>query len=171
MTATLNEWTIKTYLKLFDYHLAYEIRLKDALAAKMLAPFHYVGVTDYEVDGEVITETSKLNQLIAVKRVNYVLNQLDYYGYCGDQPRGLVFCSRQAEAKELAVQFAAANHPAIALTNQSSSQERAKAVEQLEAGKIEYIITVDLFNEGVDIPSVNQIVMMRNNHQLCLFNN
>lgn len=135
----------------------------------MLAPFHYVGVTDYEVDGEVITETSKLNQLIVSKRVNYVLNQLDYYGYCGDQPRGLVFCSRQAEAKELAVQFNAANHPAIALTNQSSSQERAKAVEQLEAGKIEYIITVDLFNEGVDIPSVNQIVMMRNTQSPIVF--
>lgn len=169
MTATPERMDNQDVFKLFDYHLAYEIRLKDALAAKMLAPFHYVGVTDYEVDGEVITETSKLNQLIAVKRVNYVLNQLDYYGYCGDQPRGLVFCSRQAEAKELAVQFAAANHPAIALTNQSSSQERAKAVEQLEAGKIEYIITVDLFNEGVDIPSVNQIVMMRNTQSPIVF--
>ena len=69
----------------------------------------------------------------------------------------------------MAVQFAAANHPAIALTNQSSSQERAKAVEQLEAGKIEYIITVDLFNEGVDIPSVNQIVMMRNTQSPIVF--
>lgn len=169
MTATPERMDNQDIFKLFDYHLAYEIRLKDALAAKMLAPFHYVGVTDYEVDGEVITETSKLNQLIASKRVNYVLNQLDYYGYCGDQPRGLVFCSRQAEAKELAVQFNAANHPAIALTNQSSSQERAKAVEQLEAGKIEYIITVDLFNEGVDIPSVNQIVMMRNTQSPIVF--
>ena len=169
MTATPERMDNQDVFKLFDYHLAYEIRLKDALAAKMLAPFHYVGVTDYEVDGEVITETSKLNQLIATKRVNYVLNQLDYYGYCGDQPRGLVFCSRQAEAKELAVQFNAANHPAIALTNQSSSQERAKAVEQLEAGKIEYIITVDLFNEGVDIPSVNQIVMMRNTQSPIVF--
>ncbi|MCC4324789.1 DEAD/DEAH box helicase [Limosilactobacillus reuteri] len=169
MTATPERMDNQDIFKLFDYHLAYEIRLKDALAAKMLAPFHYVGVTDYEVDGEVITETSKLNQLIASKRVNYVLNQLDYYGYCGDQPRGLVFCSRQAEAKELAVQFNAANHPAIALTNQSSSQERTKAVEQLEAGKIEYIITVDLFNEGVDIPSVNQIVMMRNTQSPIVF--
>ncbi len=169
MTATPERMDNQDVFKLFDYHLAYEIRLKDALAAKMLTPFHYVGVTDYEVDGEVITETSKLNQLIAVKRVNYVLNQLDYYGYCGDQPRGLIFCSRQAEAKELAVQFNAADHPAIALTNQSSSQERARAVEQLEAGKIEYIITVDLFNEGVDIPSVNQIVMMRNTQSPIVF--
>ena len=169
MTATPERMDNQDVFKLFDYHLAYEIRLKDALAAKMLTPFHYVGVTDYEVDGEVITETSKLNQLIAVKRVNYVLNQLDYYGYCGDQPRGLIFCSRQAEAKELAVQFNAADHPAIALTNQSSSQERARAVKQLEAGKIEYIITVDLFNEGVDIPSVNQIVMMRNTQSPIVF--
>lgn len=169
MTATPERMDNQDVFKLFDYHLAYEIRLKDALDAKMLAPFHYVGVTDYEVDGKVITETAKLSQLIASKRVKYILEQLDYYGYCGDQARGLVFCSRQAEAKELAIQFSAANHPAIALTNQSSSRERAKAVEQLEAGKIEYIITVDLFNEGVDIPSLNQIVMMRNTQSPIVF--
>lgn len=56
MTATPERMDNQDVFKLFDYHLAYEIRLKDALAAKMLAPFHYVGVTDYEVDGEVITD-------------------------------------------------------------------------------------------------------------------
>lgn len=169
MTATPERMDNQDVFKIFDYHLAYEIRLKDALTAKMLAPFHYVGVTDYEVGGEVITETAKLSQLTAPKRVQYVLEQLDYYGYCGNQPRGLVFCSRQTEAKELAAQFSAAKHPAIALTNQSSSQERLRAVKQLEAGKIEYIITVDLFNEGVDIPSLNQIVMMRNTQSPIVF--
>ncbi|WP_302117772.1 DUF3427 domain-containing protein [uncultured Limosilactobacillus sp.] len=169
MTATPERMDSQDVFKLFDYHLAYEIRLKDALTAKMLAPFHYVGVTDYEVDGEVITETAKLNQLVASKRVKYILDQLDYYGYCGNQARGLVFCSRQAEAKELAALFSASHHPAIALTNQNSSQERLNAVKQLEAGKLEYIITVDLFNEGVDIPSLNQIVMMRNTQSPIVF--
>ncbi|MBB1079289.1 DEAD/DEAH box helicase [Limosilactobacillus sp. STM2_1] len=169
MTATPERMDNQDVYRLFDYHLAYEIRLREALAAKMLAPFHYVGVADYELGGELISETSKLSQLAAPKRVKYILKQLDYYGYCGHHPRGLVFCSRQEEAKALAKQFSAAGHPAKALTNQNSPQERRGAVDQLENGTLEYLITVDLFNEGVDIPSLNQIIMMRNTQSPIVF--
>lgn len=169
MTATPERMDKQDVYALFDYHLAYEIRLKEALAAKMLAPFHYVGVTDYEQDGEVITETSRLRDLVADQRVHYILNQLDYYGYCGDQARGLIFCSHQAEARELAAKFTAAGHPARALTNEDSATRRQKVVAQLEAGQLEYIVTVDLFNEGVDIPSLNQIVMLRNTQSSVVF--
>lgn len=99
------------------------------------------------------------------------LRQLEYYGYCGRQPRGLVFCSRQAEARELAKQFTALGHPAIALTNQDSNYQRQEAVKRLENGELEYLITVDLFNEGVDIPSLNQIVMLRNTESRIVFLN
>lgn len=169
MTATPERMDNQDVFRIFDYHLAYEIRLKDALAAEMLAPFHYVGVEDYTVDGEVIDETTRLTRLAAPDRVRYVLNQLDYYGYCGKKPRGLVFCSRQDEARKIASAFSAAGHPAVALTNQDSGRQRERAVEQLEGGQLEYIITVDLFNEGVDIPSLNQIVMMRNTQSPIVF--
>lgn len=169
MTATPNRMDSQDVYRLFDYQLAYEIQLRDALDAEILAPFHYVGVQDYEVNGEVIDETSNLSRLVAKERVSYVLKQLDYYGYCGDRPRGLVFCSRQAEAKELAKQFTNAGHPAIALTNQDSNRSRQRAVEQLENGELEYLITVDLFNEGVDIPSLNQIIMLRNTQSSIVF--
>lgn len=169
MTATPERMDKQDVYALFDYHLAYEIRLKEALTAGMLAPFHYVGVTDYEQDGEVVTETSKLRDLVADQRVYYILDQLDYYGYCGNRARGLVFCSRQAEAQELATKFTAAGHPACALTNEDSATRRQQVVAQLEAGKLEYIITVDLFNEGVDIPSLNQVVMLRNTQSSVVF--
>lgn len=169
MTATPERMDRQDVFKIFDYHLAYEIRLKDALDEQMLAPFHYVGVEDYTVDGEVIDETSNLTRLAAPERVQYILKQLDYYGYCGQQPRGLVFCSRQEEAQKIASQFSAAGHPAQALTNQNSGKQRAQAVKKLEDGKLEYIVTVDLFNEGVDIPSLNQIVMMRNTQSPIIF--
>lgn len=71
----------------------------------MLAPFHYVGVQDYEADGETIDETTGLRYLVSEQRVDYVLREIDYYGYCGKQAKGLVFCSRQDEAKELADLF------------------------------------------------------------------
>ncbi|WP_242363953.1 DEAD/DEAH box helicase [Limosilactobacillus antri] len=169
MTATPERMDKQDVYALFDYHLAYEVRLKEALAAGMLAPFHYVGVQDYEQDGEVVTETTGLRYLVSDQRVRYILDQMDYYGYCGSQARGLIFCSRQEEARELAAKFSAAGHPAIALTNEDSPRRRQRAVQRLEAGNIEYIVTVDLFNEGVDIPSLNQIIMLRNTQSAVVF--
>lgn len=169
MTATPERMDDQDVYQLFDYNLAYEIRLRGALEEKMLAPFHYVGVEDYETGGESINETTSLRRLLAPKRVDYVLKQLDYYGYCGNQPKGLIFCSRQEEARELAQIFSEKNHPAVALTNEDSEKKRIQAVRKLERGELEYIISVDLFNEGIDIPSLNQIIMLRNTQSSIVF--
>ena len=169
MTATPERMDDKNVYQIFDYNLAYEVRLQDALEEKMLVPFHYVGVQDYEQDGEIIDETSNLSRLTNQARVNYVLKELDYYGYCGDKAKGLVFCSRQEEAKQLAELFSKKGHEACALTNQDSEKKRQAVVKQLEEGKLEYIFTVDLFNEGIDIPSLNQIVMLRNTQSSIVF--
>lgn len=169
MTATPERMDEKNVYEIFDYNLAYEIRLRDALEEKMLTPFHYVGVEDYEANGEIIDETSNLSHLVSKKRVDYILHELDYYGYCGDKPKGLVFCSRVDEAKKLAEEFTQRGYNAIALTNNDSETARQRAIDSLEKGKIQYIITVDLFNEGVDIPAVNQIVMLRNTQSSIVF--
>ncbi|MBA1392543.1 DUF3427 domain-containing protein, partial [Lactobacillus sp. XV13L] len=169
MTATPERMDDQDVYRLFDYNLAYEIRLRGALEEKMLAPFHYVGVTDYEANGQNIDETANLRRLLAPERVDYVLKQLDYYGYCGSQAKGLVFCSRQEEARALAAAFSGRKHPAVALTNEDSERRQTQVVHQLEEGQIDYIITVDLFNEGVDIPALNQIVMLRNTQSSIVF--
>lgn len=169
MTATPERMDKQNIYEVFDYHLAYEIRLKDALNEQMLTPFHYVGVEDYTVGDEIITETSKLKDLVAEKRVDYVLKQLDYYGYCGKKAKGLVFCSRQEEARKLAELFTQAEHPAQALTNEDRQKKRVEVTKKLENGELEYIFTVDLFNEGIDIPSLNQIVMLRNTQSSIIF--
>ena len=169
MTATPERMDKQNIYEVFDYHLAYEIRLKDALNEQMLTPFHYVGVEDYTVGDEVITETSKLKNLVAEKRVDYVLKQLDYYGYCGKKAKGLVFCSRQEEARKLVELFTQAGHLAQALTNEDSQKKRIEVTKKLENGELEYILTVDLFNEGIDIPSLNQIVMLRNTQSSIIF--
>lgn len=169
MTATPERMDKQNIYEIFDYHLAYEIRLKDALNDQMLTPFHYVGVEDYTVGNHVISETSKLKDLVARKRVEYVLKQLDYYGYCGEKAKGLVFCSRQEEARELAKLFSQTGHPSRALTNEDSQKQRIEVTHKLENGELEYIFTVDLFNEGIDIPSLNQIVMLRNTQSSIVF--
>ncbi|MBP2058925.1 superfamily II DNA or RNA helicase [Lactobacillus colini] len=169
MTATPERMDEQNIYEIFDYNLAYEIRLRAALEAQMLAPFHYVGVEDYEVDGEIIDETSNLSRLLDCKRVEYLLKQINYYGYPGKRARGLVFCSRRQEAQKLAELFSQAGHPSLPLTNEDSEHKRNEVVNKLERGEIEYIFTVDLFNEGIDIPDLNQIIMLRNTQSSIVF--
>ena len=136
MTATPERMDEQNVYQIFDYNLAYEIRLRDALEEKMLAPFHYVGVQDYEVAGQTIDETTGLRYLVSEQRVDYVLKEIEYYGYCGDHAKGLVFCSRQDEAKELAILFSKKGHPAVALTNEDSEKRRSEVIAELVNGKI-----------------------------------
>lgn len=169
MTATPQRMDQADVYQIFDHHVAYEISLKDALTMQMLCPFHYVGLQDYEYQGKLIDDKTPLRHLVATQRIDYVLQQLAYYGYSGTKVRGLIFCSRQDEARELARILTAKHHPAQALTNQDSIASRDAAIAKLTNGQLEYLVTVDIFNEGIDIPSLNQIVMLRNTQSSIVF--
>lgn len=168
MTATPERTDDFNVYQLFDYNIAYEIRLQDALNEQMLAPFHYVGLQDYEYQGKLIDDKAPLRHLASEPRIDYVLQQLEYYGYSGDKVHGLLFCSRQKEAYELAKLMTQKGHPAIALTDETI-KVREETIKMLENGEIEYIVTVNIFNEGIDIPCLNQIVMLRNTQSSIVF--
>lgn len=169
MTATPERSDDVSIFELFDYNVAYEIRLQDALSENMLAPFHYIGLQDYEYAGKLIDDKTPLNKLASSERVNYILEQLKYYGDSSLKTRGLIFCSRQEEAFELAELLTKRGHNSQALTNQQSVITRQNAVKKLENGQLEYLITVDIFNEGIDIPCVNQVVLLRNTQSSIVF--
>lgn len=169
MTATPERTDNFDIFELFDYNIAYEIRLQEALDEDMLAPFHYFGVTDYEKNGETITETSELQFLIAEERVEYLLEKIDYYGCSGNTPKGLIFCSSKKEVEKLSQLFNDRGIPSAYLTGDHSAEEREKEIERLESGELNYIFTVDIFNEGIDIPMLNQVVMLRNTKSSIVF--
>lgn len=168
MTATPERMDDFNVYRSFDYNLAYEISLDEALTAELLCPFDYVGVIDYEFEGEMITEKTPLKQLTAPERVTHILKQLEYYGSTKSRG-GLVFCSRQQEAKALAKAFTAAGYPSQALTNEDSVIKREEAVARLESGVLKYLISVDIFNEGIDIPCVDQIILLRDTRSKIVF--
>lgn len=159
--------------ELFDHNIAYEIRLQQALEENMLCPFHYFGITDLEINGKVFDDSTgvrNFKNLVSDMRVDYVLEQADYYGYSGERVKGLVFCSRKEEAAELSKKFNNRGYHTVALTGEDSQARREECVELLskdiDSDKdyeeyLDYIFTVDIFNEGVDIPAVNQIIMLR----------
>lgn len=158
--------------ELFDYNIAYEIRLQDALEEQFLCPFHYFGITEFisqNPDGTIKEEDdlSKFRQLISNQRVDYIVNNARYYGHSGEKVKGLVFCSIVEEAEELAKKFSDNyGYKTIALSGKNTQEERDRAVMELANDDttkpyLDYIFTVDIFNEGIDIPEINQIIMLR----------
>ena len=149
----------------FDHNIALEIRLQQAMEEDLLCPFHYFGITDFTIDGEAIDEKTMFNKLVSDTRVDYIIKQIKYYGYSGDRVRGLVFCSSKNEAIKLSEIFNTRGYRTTALTGDDSQEKRERAIEQLTKDDgddyLDYIFTVDIFNEGVDIPEINQVIMLR----------
>ena len=158
--------------EIFDHNIAYEIRLQQAMEEDLLCPFHYFGITDLAlISDEGNSREEQLENfrfLTSDDRVKYVMEQAAYYGYSGDRVKGLIFCSRIDEAKELSRKFNEQGLRTIALSGADSEETRADAIERLtmdvessEDDYLDYIITVDIFSEGTDIVEVNQVIMLR----------
>lgn len=165
MTATPERTDGFDIFKLFHHSIAFEIRLHDALKADLLVPFHYFGVSDITLDGVTVNDKTQFNKLVSNQRVDHIIKTLEEFGCCDGKPRGLIFCSKITEAEELSIQFNSRSIKSAVLSGANSESERERAIQQLESNspldRISYIFTVDIFNEGIDIPSVNQVVMLR----------
>ncbi|MBP3943742.1 DUF3427 domain-containing protein [Sphingobacteriaceae bacterium WQ 2009] len=173
MTATPERSDGNNIFEQFDHNIAYEIRLNRALEEDMLSSFHYYGVTDLVIDDREIAEKSIFNLLVSEERVNRIIEQSRFYGCDNGILRGLIFCSRTEEARELAFLLNSKGLRTQALTGAHSEDERAKAISRLESDnlheKLDFIITVDIFNEGIDIPKINQIIMLRPTESAIIF--
>ena len=154
---------------IFNHNIAYEIRLQQALEEDLLCPFHYFGITDLEIDGKVFDDNAGVKNfanLVSDARADYVIDKAEFYGFSGDRVKGLVFCSRKEEAKELSLKFNERGYRTAALTGEDSQHRREEVIARLaddrtDGNHLDYIFTVDIFNEGVDIPEINQIIMLR----------
>lgn len=168
--------------EIFHYQIAYEIRLQQAMEENLLCPFHYFGISDIAMLGDKQVNTKKItdrdfNMLTGEERVKHIVEQAHYFGYSGEKVKGLVFCSRIEEAVALSEKFNQTINPetgkvfrTMALSGKTSEEERQRAFERLamneeEADKsnipLDYIFSVEILNEGVDIVEVNQVIMLR----------
>lgn len=153
--------------KLFDHNIACEIRLQQALEDNLLCPFHYFGITDIEFENDADYEKGfkAFSRLLSTRRVDFVEEQINYYGFSGTRAKGLVFCSSIREAAALSEEFNKRGYRTISLSGADSQEIRQDAIERLAADSgpdiLDYIFTVDIFNEGVDVPEINQVIMLR----------
>lgn len=170
ITATPERTDGQNIFELFHYNLAYEIRLQEALEEEMLSPFLYYGVSELrKEDGELIDESIDFSQLVTDDRVNHLIEKIRYYEVSSLKTKGLIFCSRNDEAKELSQALNERDFKTVALSGKDSQDVREAKVKKLEDGQLDYILTVDIFNEGIDIPSINQVIMLRNTESSIVF--
>lgn len=171
LTATPERTDGFDIFSMFHNNIAYEIRLQKAMEEDLLCPFHYYGLSDLTVDGEIIDEKTDFNKLVCDERIKHIERSINLYRNFEYPVKGLIFCSRVEEAKELSEKLNKDGYCTKYLTGEHSDIEREKVIQELESDEnpLQYIISVDIFNEGVDIPSINQVVMLRPTQSAIIF--
>jgi superfamily II DNA or RNA helicase/HKD family nuclease len=176
LTATPERHDGRDVRRWFDGRTAYEMRLWDALEQGLLAPFQYFGVKD-EVDLSAVGwsrgayAAAELSALYtgADARVRLVLQELHRRVADPRRMRALGFCVSVEHARFMARRFEAEGIASLAVTGETPGPEREAAIARLESGALQALFTVDLFNEGVDIPRVDTVLFLRPTESATVF--
>ena len=167
LTATPERMDGRNIYEICDYNVPYEISLKEAINKGMLVPFHYYGIfdhTDYSgihvvrgrFDNKELNETYIGN----TRRYDLIYNYYCKYG----SKKALGFCCSREHAEAMAGEFCKRGIPAVAVYSDADgnySESRNVAIQKLNDGSIKVIFSVDMFNEGVDIPAIDMVMFLR----------
>ncbi len=175
LTATPERTDGRSVTEWFDGRFASELRLWDALDEGILCPFHYFGVSD-DVDLSQLEwkrggyQPADLDRLYTGNdaRVNKVLEAIGKYGDAATM-RALGFCVSVEHAKYMAQRFSEAGLPSVAVSANTPTDERELALRKLRDGHLRTVFAVDLFNEGVDVPEIDTVLLLRPTESATVF--
>ena len=167
LTATPERLDSKDVFALCDYNMVYEVRLKDAINKGWLVPFKYYGIYDETVNYEDIDykygkyDDKQLEEALMLnKRGELILNHYQKY----NSQRAMGFCSSRHHAEYMAKVFNENKVPAVAVYSGERgeySEERDIALAKLTSGELKVIFSVDMFNEGLDVPQIDMVMFLR----------
>ena len=171
LTATPDRTDQSDILSLCDDNLVFTTNLFDGIQAGLLAPFHYFGISDDSVDyREVPWRNGRFdpeelsNKLATLARARHALDQWRERGL----KRTVAFCVSVRHAEYMAAQFNKMGAVSAAVYS-GSKLGRSEAIERLRSGLLSVIFSVDLFNEGVDLPSIDTVMLLRPTESKILF--
>ncbi|WP_448216469.1 DEAD/DEAH box helicase family protein [Endozoicomonas sp. 2B-B] len=171
LTATPERTDQADILSLCDNNLVFERNLVHGINVRLLTPFHYFGINDKYVDYDEIPwrngkfDTGALESAFASrKRAEHILNHWQEK----KQVRTLGFCISKRHADFMATVFTKAGFRAAAVYSDSELR-RHEALQKLEAGELDVLFSVDLFNEGTDLPAIDTVLMLRPTESKILF--
>ena len=174
LTATANRMDGENIYEVFDGNIACDIRLNDALENNLVVPFFYFGINDIEVDLENIPldNIELLTKILSVnRRVDFIIEKIDFYSHKKTKRKILGFCVSKEHAKYMCEEFNKRGINSTFLTSDDSISKREESIKLLEDNNsaLEVIFSVDIFNEGIDIPCVNMILMLRPTNSSIVF--
>ena len=181
LTATPERMDGKDILSFFDgHHIAAEIRLPEAIERQLLCPFHYYGITDSTdlsslkwsaggYDKSELENVYTLSEYGAQRRAGLILNSIPRYVDDVSAIRCIGFCVSIRHAQFMADFFNAHGMKSLCLTGISEESDRKEAKRLLEEREVNFIFVVDLYNEGVDIPSIDTVLFLRPTESLTIF--
>lgn len=180
LTATPERLDGEDILQYFNGRIAAEIRLPEAIDRKLLCPFQYFGISDdvdlSEVrwtrggyDRRELSNILSFSGRVAEKRAESIIRNIEKYTASIDDMKALGFCVSKEHAKFMADFFNKNGIASLELDSDSNKEDRASAKKLLEKGTIKVIFVVDLYNEGVDITSVNTVLFLRPTESLTIF--
>ncbi|MFW2379703.1 DEAD/DEAH box helicase [Aliarcobacter butzleri] len=167
LTATSNRMDGNSIYEVFDENIALDIRLNDALEHNLIVPFHYYGISDIQsIDYENIdlTKIDLLAKLLSVnKRIDFIIDKMNFYSNSGNKRKVLGFCVSKEHCNFMSEEFNKKGINSITLTSEDTISKREESIKRLENenDSLEVIFTVDIFNEGIDIPSINMVLFLR----------
>lgn len=167
LTATSNRMDGNSIYEVFDENIALDIRLNDALEHNLIVPFHYYGISDIQsIDYENVdlAKIDLLAKLLSVnKRVDFIIDKMNFYSNSGNKRKVLGFCVSKEHCNFMSEEFNKKGINSITLTSEDSISKREESIKRLENenDSLEVIFTVDIFNEGIDIPSINMVLFLR----------
>lgn len=175
LTATPERMDNYNIFNIFNENIAMELRLKEALNYNLISPFHYFGISDIDDIDLSDVDISKIDvlakKLMINKRTNFILEKIKFYGYSGSKLKGIGFCVSIEHAKYMAEEFKKLGVNSVALSGKDSIEKRETYIKELEnnSSNLNFIFAVDIFNEGIDIPDINMILMLRPTNSPVIF--
>lgn len=174
MSATPDRNDAFNIYEMFEHNIAIEIRLSKAMQFDLVCDFHYYGISDIDLIDQQDQKDVTIESLTIDERVSHIIEKSNFYGYSGTRLKGLIFCSRVEEARILSNKLNERGLKTISLSGINNENEREEAIQRLEqnikdGNELDFILTVDIFNEGVDIPQVNQIILLRQTKSSIVF--
>ena len=181
LTATPERMDGSPILPDFGGSITAEIRLPEALADKLLCPFHYFGVADnVDLSGDQFWKNGRYaidelenvltgDDIRARQRVDLILHALHRYQPDIESVRGVGFCAGVTHARYMASHFIEAGIPSAVVVGSTPTDERANNLALFRDGQLRFIFTVDVLSEGVDIPAINLVLFLRPTESLTVF--
>jgi superfamily II DNA or RNA helicase len=179
LTATPERSDGQSLLQWFENGISAELRLWEAIDRQILSPFQYFGIHDnVDLEASGITwrrgfgyDVNELSKIYTGNdaRVSIILQQMNKYIDDLSEMKAIGFCVSIEHAEYMAIKFAEAGIPAKSVTSRNNDDERKKALSDLRKGDLKIVFAVDIFNEGVDLPDINTLLMLRPTESSTIF--